>query len=204
MNIDPMSDGLTRQRRNLISISCILIFLKFAGVEISELTFLGLDFSKLGNPSALYLVIWVFFGYFLFRYYQYFSQEGKARLSRYYYEEMNKHVMNRSRELANNVKEGANFHPNQLSTLKSDKWVIRVTHSGVKNDAGERDPIVEYVKFPINELKKYRVVSFLNINFHTSAMTDYILPFLVATVALIYCFSGSTSSLHEAIVNGFA
>ncbi len=88
-----MSEGLVRQRRNLISVSCILIFLKFAGVEISKLTFLGMDFGKLGNPSALYLVIWVFYWYFLSRYYQYFSQEGRGRLSRYFYEEMERRVM---------------------------------------------------------------------------------------------------------------
>ena len=134
LKIEPMSEGLARQRRNLISASCVLIFLKFAGVEISKLSFLGLDFGKIGNPSALYLVIWICFVYFLSRYYQYYAQEGAVRLSRYFHEEMELHVMKRVRELADEVKEKSSIHPNQLISLKNEGWNIRVMYEDGRDE----------------------------------------------------------------------
>jgi hypothetical protein len=199
-----MSEGLIRQRRNLFSASCVLIFLKFAEVEISRLSFLGLDFEKLGNPSALYLAIWVFFFYFMFRYYQYYAQEGNARLSRYFYEEMERRVMRRVRQLADEVKEQSNFHPHQLSTLENGGWKIRVTYDGGEDEVGGRKTEVENIMFPIRELNKYRILSLKNMTLHTSAVTDYILPFIVAIGTLLYCGFGASSSLFEAIKHGFA
>ncbi|MDC0004223.1 hypothetical protein OAE19_07470 [Porticoccaceae bacterium] len=204
MKIEPMSEGLVRQRRNLISISCILIFLKFAGIEISKLTFLGIDFGKLGNPSALYLAIWVFYSYFLSRYYQYFAQEGSVRLSRYFYEEMERRVMIRVRKLADEVKEKSNFYPSQLIALKNDDWKIRVTYDGADDGTSGRDTEVANIQFPTNELFKFRALSLKNISVHTSAVTDYILPLILAVGALIYCSYGAPSSLYEAVKNGFA
>lgn len=199
-----MSEGLVRQRKNLISVSCVLIFLKFAGVEISKLSFLGLDFGKLGNPSALYLAIWILFLCFLSRYYQYYAQEGNVRLSRYFYDEMERHVMKRVQELADEVKEKANFHPHQLIALENGNWNIRVTYDGGEDGAGGRKTEVENIVFPINELYKYRILSLKNMSLHTSTVTDYILPFIVATGTLIYCSYGAPSSLYEAIKHGFA
>lgn len=199
-----MSEGLVRQRRNLISVCCILIFLKFAEVEISKLTFLGMDFGKLGNPSALYLAIWVFYWYFLARYYQYFSQEGLGRMSRYFYEEMERRVMIRVRKLADGVKERSNFHPSQLITLKNEGWKIRVTYDGGEDGSGGRKTEVENIQFPTNELFKFRVLSLKNMSLHTSLVTDYILPFILAGGTLIYCSYGAPSSLCEALKNGFA
>ncbi|NVJ45532.1 MAG: hypothetical protein HWE07_00345 [Cytophagia bacterium] len=199
-----MSEGLVRQRRNLISVSCILIFFKFAGVEVSKLSFLGMDFGKLGNPSALYLVIWVLYWYFLFRYYQYFSQEGLDRLSRYFYQEMERRVMSRVRILANEVKKESNFHPNQLNTLENEGWKLRITFDGGDDGMGGRKTEVENIKFPTNELLKIRARSFITMSLHTSAVTDYILPFILAVGTLLYCSYGAPSSLYEATINGFA
>lgn len=199
-----MSEGLVRQRRNLISVSCILIFLKFAGVEINKLTFLGMDFGKLGNPSALYLVIWVFYWYFLFRYFQYFSQEGRVRLSRCFYEEMERRVMIRVRILADEVKEKSNFQPHQLITLKNEGWKIRITYDGGEDGMGGRKTEVENIQFPTNELFKFRALALKSMTLHTSVVTDYILPFILAVGTLMYCSYGAPSSLYEAAINGFA
>lgn len=204
LNIDPMSEGLIRQRRNLISISCILIFLKFADVEITKLSFLGLDFSQFGNPSALYLAIWICFAYFSFRYYQYFSQEGRGRLSRYYYDELEIHVMKRVKKLADGVNKISNYYPHQLIGLQNENWNIRITYDGGDDGAGGRKTEVVNIVFPINELTRYRFLAITNMSFNTSAVSDYLLPFLLALGAITYCFHGSASSLCESIINGFA
>lgn len=199
-----MTEGLVRQRRNLISVSCILIFLKFAEIEISKFSFLGLDFGKLGNPSALYLAIWTFYFYFLSRYYQYYAQEGKKRLSRYFYEEIERLVMKRAQELADKVNKPSNFHPHQLVTLKNSDWKIRVTYDGGEDGAGGRLTEVTNIAFPKNELFKYRILTLKNMGLHTSAVSDYILPFIIAAGTLIYCSHAAPSGLYEAIKHGFA
>jgi hypothetical protein len=197
MNIDPMSEGLVRQRRNAISIACVLIFLKFAQVQIDKFSFLGLDFGKLGNPPALYLAIWIFFLYFVFRYYQYFSQEGVGKLSIAYYEDLMGHV----KQIAKSIDKNANFHPHQLITMKNEGWGIRVTYRRSEED---QLPEVNNIKYPIKSYRKHCLVSASNITLNSSVVTDYLLPFLLVVFAVVYCFHGSESCLVEAFANGFA
>jgi len=62
------SEGLSRQRRNLLVVSSLIAFFNFAGVKISKLSILGLEFSSFERPEALFVAIWLLFLHFLFRY----------------------------------------------------------------------------------------------------------------------------------------
>ena len=177
--------------------------MKFAGVEVSKLSFLGLDFDKFGNPSALYLAIWVSFFYFLFRYYQYFSQEGRQKLSRYFYEELERHIMDRISNLANQINEGAVFHPKQLALLERGSWSIRVSYDSGPNGSGGRNKETRNIIFPTKELPKLKALSFIKISLNTSLITDYVLPFIIAAISLLYSGYGAQSGLYEAIFYGF-
>lgn len=196
-----MSEGLIRQRRNLISVSCILVFLKFAGVEISKLSFLGLDFSELKNPSAFYLLIWVVYFYFTLRYYQYFFQEGKPKLLLYYKQSVDQALINKVWANARYEEVNGRFHsyqPHTVEELKGTDWRYKAIYRTPVNTSIILDKIL---------LKKERIKCRLNtiihLTFNTSIFTDYILPFLLAIVALSYCSTGSTSSLYWAIKASF-
>ena len=205
LSIDPMSDGLLRQRRNLISISCVLVFVKFSGVKIDHLSFLSIDFGALDNPSAIYIAIWTAFFYFLFRYYQYFTQEGLRKLKQQYYECQEARIFRYVEALAKSIDARANHHPAQLKALENENWKFRVTYPGDQNpETGEIETTVKNFVVPKSVIYKKMFVSVCEASVNTSAITDYILPFLIAAFALVYCFFGADSSLLQAFRNGFA
>jgi|GEM_PF-2296649 hypothetical protein len=196
-----MSEGLIRQRRNLISVSCILVFLKFAGVEISKLSFLGLDFDELKNPSAFYLLIWVAYFYFALRYYQYFWQEGRSKVTNNYISGVRNRTINKVWTNAKKSKingEFRTYEPNTLEELEANDWKYEATYR--KADGTK---IVVGMVLEKKERVKCRVNTIINLTFHTSIVTDYLLPFLFAIGALSYCATGSTSSLFWALRDSF-
>ena len=83
-----MTDGLLRQRRNLMVTSLIIILLSFGGVKIEEVGALGtkLVFQR---KDALYLGIWVIYAYFFFRYYQYVREEPDLGISKAFWAKVN-------------------------------------------------------------------------------------------------------------------
>ena len=196
-----MSEGLIRQRRNLISVSCVLIFLKFAGVEISKLSFLGLDFEELKNPSAFYVLIWVAFIYFALRYYQYFCQEGKTKFFHSYIISLDQSIINKARSNAREDKGSGElriFEPSTSQELEDNDWKYEATYKkadGTKVIVGK---VLEK-----KERVKCRVNTIINLTFHTSAVTDYLLPFFFAIGALIYCSFGPASNLYWAFMDRF-
>lgn len=198
-----MSEGLSRQRRNLISISCVLIFLKFAGVEIDKLSFLGLDFGKVGNPSALYLAIWIFYFYLLVRYYQYFIQEGNQRLEQYYYDCLESYVQKHCEKLALEISPVANYFPKQIVAIEKDEWNFRVTYQNGRDEMGGTIIEAETIIFPKIKRRLFKIKSILNICINTSVFSDYIFPFILALGALIYCYNGGDSSLVVALEKSF-
>lgn len=198
-----MTEGLARQRRNLISISCLVVFLKFAGVEVDKLTFLGLDFGQINNPSALYVAIWIFFTYFLFRYYQYFCQEGSTKILLVYYEGLEELVISHIKRMAYQVSPIAAYHPHQLAALQKDNWMVRITYKR-EEDGRTGSPTNEVVdsRFPKATLWKYRIKASIKITLNTSVISDYILPFIIAIAAFIYGLGGADSSLLSAMKDG--
>jgi hypothetical protein len=74
-----MSEGLLRQRRNLI-MSCILLWLmKYGGIHLHKLSIAGFE-VEFERPEVIVLALWIAFSYFLYRYYQYFASDGLPKL----------------------------------------------------------------------------------------------------------------------------
>ena len=71
-------DGFIRQRKNLITVSLLLIFAEISGIEINKINLLGNEVS-LKNPNIVYIVLWMALFYWFARYYQYFRDlKGKG------------------------------------------------------------------------------------------------------------------------------
>ncbi|MEQ6169048.1 hypothetical protein AAOE16_17755 [Ekhidna sp. MALMAid0563] len=58
-------------RRNSNVASILIMFLATAEVQLRETAFLGFKFS-IERPEFIYLWIWIFWGYYLIRYYQFY------------------------------------------------------------------------------------------------------------------------------------
>lgn len=80
INVDPMSEDLRRQRRNLVLVSFVLCFMKYGGVSITKTSVLGSEI-QFSNTSSIFFGVWLLWIYFFIRYYQYFMQEGLQRIS---------------------------------------------------------------------------------------------------------------------------
>lgn len=196
--IEPMSDGLLRQRRNLFGLSALIWFLKFGEVEIEKLSFLGIEFKTFSNPDAIYVAIWLAWFYFAFRYYQYFVQEGLTKLCMAYTElldEICAPTVTRlvREEYPDDFREDCGYR-----TLKKWDWVYHgQQQTGQDKKTGEMKVENFEMKFSPWWLWKEILWSFWHIMINRSVVTDYILPILLALYIVVTAWVGWDGGLFE-------
>ena len=78
-------EDVQKQRRNLLLISIALLIFDFAEVSIAKVGILGTDLI-IGNPAVLIATAWIFWLYFLIRYFQYWRMHSAQRVSSTYYQ----------------------------------------------------------------------------------------------------------------------
>ena len=201
-----MTNDLLRQRRNLIVICCILIFLKFSEIQISKFAILGIEFSNFKNPESIYLAIWIGWAYFLIRYYQYFIQEGFPNFK----SELSKAIETRSTPLISNMV--FKYQPKVVSRdvsyqmLKNWGWIYYGSIDNDKDEHGKDGKVsgvnVENYQITLPQYRFYPLLTkcFLHIVFNRSAFSDYILPILLAFFVVYYCSTGWQGSLVRSVV----
>ncbi len=64
-----------KRRRNLIGITIIITLYFLAGIELNEINILG-NKASIENPIVVSSILWVFFYYFLYRYWIYLKSNG--------------------------------------------------------------------------------------------------------------------------------
>lgn len=105
--------GFVRQRRNLMIVSLVLLFVEAAELTINEVNVFG-NRLVLKNPAIVTYALWIGFAYWLWRYSVYFHDLGDKGFLRAYHERMLYLVQRiafrqakRDREIMDNlVKEG--------------------------------------------------------------------------------------------------
>lgn len=68
-------NGFVRQRRNLIGTSVALFLYYKLGIVIDSINILG-NTARITDPSSVTVLLWVAWGWFFLRYYQYFLDLG--------------------------------------------------------------------------------------------------------------------------------
>ena len=168
-------------------ITCSLLWLiKYGHVTFSKFSLAGFDVI-FNNPDSLILSIWIAFGYFLYRYYQYFSSEGVTSLKKVFTALLEEKCEPKIRSLVIAVHPDSDAAPFSYVSLKSSNWVYRGKDPIYNNNR----VIVSSKAFelPISrwKLKKGIAVSVIDFVFRNSVVTDYILPFIFAGWILWYC-----------------
>jgi hypothetical protein len=80
---DLIRRGFVAERRNLIAVSLILFFYQSSEIVINKINVFGNDWP-IRDPSQVSVALWIWWGYSLFRYYQYFRDlPDKGFLSGY-------------------------------------------------------------------------------------------------------------------------
>lgn len=191
-----MTEGLLRQRRNLMIISILMVFIKFSEFKVKKLTISGLSFEELGNPSSIYVMIWVLFFYFLFRYHQYYAQEGKGSLFSQIDASLGIKVQNHSAEITKKISESASYTPNNFDSIKRQAWSITVRipdHKYRGNDEMQEVTLDPFVIF------KFKLACWFNACVNSSVVTDYLLPYFMALFTFFYCYGGTGFSLLNSL-----
>lgn len=176
-----MGEGLLRQRRNLIITSILLLVMKYGGVTFTKFSFVGFDI-QFKNPNVLILSIWIAFAYFLYRYYQYFSDEGINKLQSVFIRAFENKCAPIIRNLV--TEKFPNNNNNTVSysydALKKNSWVYKgYTINGFSTS----------FELPIGQWQLWKgiVSAIIDSIFRNSVVTDYLLPLLIACFVLYYC-----------------
>lgn len=185
-----MGEGLLRQRRNLITTCILLWFMKYGGVTFTKISITGFDIS-FANPAAVTTAIWCAFLYFLYRYYQYFSDEGIKKLSSVFENALEISCRPIIRDLVESLPTtlGGNY---SYKSLKINNWIYQWNEQGAYNTAtASADNTSREEKITRWMLRKGIFKAYADSIFRNSVVTDYLLPFFLAGFVIYYCGSNN-------------
>ena len=177
----PISNQLHRQRKSLIIINLILLFMKFGEVNITKITSSGLQI-EIDNPNAIYILLWVMLVYFLIRFYNQYRLEG-LYLLREAWKNSGDHIILPS--LKDRVRRNPGFEEYELNILysrisyKDNKPFVRLEKPGT----GEH----ESFKVTDYEVLKYRLKAIKYLLKNHTQILDQWFPLALSFITLIYC-----------------
>lgn len=194
---DELSEGFTRQRRNLFLANVALIYFAVAKVNVAQITFAGFNFNAFENPTVFLSFLWIAWGYFLYRYFLYFIAEALSPIYQVWDRDFNRFVS----PLILRIVEDQ-YGPTRRF---SEGNIYRQTRSSNLIYSGSVD--VEYCDikdrhvytrgFPFKKkLTRWQILgketqAFFYFCFFSKPVTDYILLFFLSTATII--FSGFIS-----------
>lgn len=183
----------------------LLWVMKYGGVTFSKISFAGFDVD-FKNPNALIAAIWIAFSYFLYRYYQYFSEEGVTKLSEVFGSKLEIKCEPIIKELVKKMYPTNNDALRySYAFIERDGWVYK------GHALGEYEPTTgktndERFEIKINRwmLKKGIFTALIGTVFRNSVVTDYLLPFALAGWVLYYCGRNNWNGSFLRLWFGFA
>lgn len=178
-----LSNGLLRQRRNLMLSSSVLLFLGLADAELNSIQILGFS-ASFGRPEAVVYGLVAVALYFLYRYWLYLIQEPGRGLRNEFYRRLNLSAKAKVIALRDlQYPDGANLEIlEKLGARKSGKlsWTIMVV-SGADGGGGNTSGDLEIF---LKDVWQEAVKSVFMACIARSYFTDYVFPFLMATAAV--------------------
>lgn len=183
-----MTEDLRRQRRNLLIVSLLLCFVKYGGITINRISILGVE-VYFSNISAIFLALWLIWFYFAFRYYQYFMQEGVAKINKSFIGTMNIKCKRRleiivSAKHPNYYKSNQQFDYNVLC-MRKPNWYTIFIHGHERLPNSDNNEFRMYIKFW--SLWKELLSSILHMTINQSVISDFLLPLILALFTIVYC-----------------
>ena len=192
-NYEPMSDDLRRQRRNVILVTVIVWFLKYGDVSITRLGILGIELS-LNEPSAIYGALWITWGYFIIRYYQYFRQEAMAVIRKTWKDITNRHC---SPTLS------AIIHADPR--YESRGMVIQYSHTkrvGFMTRRFGKSGGKYFLDIPFRAYWKTWIAATYQFVLNRSVLMDFVFPWVLAAGVFLYANLGDWQGGLLALVAG--
>ncbi len=196
-------ESFTRQRRNLILFSCLILFVNVAGAKIEQINLIG-NVLKIENPGIVSLSFAIVLAYFLLRYVQYshaIPDKGFAKAF----------TGKRDKLLGVFVLKSIfqQHYSGSKSSLQGPKdlqirrfWVYPKNQSGytafieVLPKSGGVSTDFQNQPFSRSEFFLTGALAALYVTFRTHLMTEYVFPILIALMAFASFFSTFVSFLR--------
>lgn len=177
-----MSSELIHQRRNLILITSIMWFLKYSQIKIEQFTILGIQFKYFENPNAIFVALWLIWTYLLFRYYQYFMEEGKSKIQDNFIQIFQKKAKEKIQKKANEKYD--EYKLEHTSNVFLNKSIVKYICPIKGNPDGCN------IEMSIKEFKGEIFKTLISLLINKSIITDYLFPIIFAIIIMIYCIYG--------------
>jgi len=187
-----------RQRRNLILISFTLLISLFGHVLIEKISILGNEFPFEQTIRAS-IILWPLWAYWFFRYFQAFMEEGRGKLVNVYRTRFNEELGRKAARRLNRdnfdgfntpvMKEvGAQLLARTLtrteSTPEGQEYLFNLEAANRLTGSATGLGEIRF-KFSNPEIRAVRFKTLAAITFVTTAITEYVLPFLIAAAPVV-------------------
>lgn len=186
-----MNEGFIRQRRNLYTISGVLLFCFMAQVQISQLSIVGISFSGFKKPEITYMFLWGMWGYFFYRFIVYFIEHELKTFVGIWCREVKRYSNVYLRELASaSASASGKFLENQSDyySMKQNGWVLNFQEEYLDEQYGDAFVKNKSVQVLRRGIFKYQVIGVLRLIFLTTVVTDYLFPLI--TGLLVFTYAG--------------
>ena len=197
-----LRDGFVRQRRNLIISSLVLTFAQASGLTITKLNIFGNEFD-LAHPYSVITALWIATWYWAIRYYQYFTELKPLGIKSTYLEKFQSYIpsiaLNKLKEKHPHLLSPPADAPNASVRIELMDYVCyerrenyeRATLATIVTvQAKDFESVQEIGPIEIitmtKHLYKQKALSIFHVFFNTTKFTEYILPFLIFLLALLY------------------
>jgi hypothetical protein len=178
-----LSDATQRQRKKLIIITLILIFINHAGLEFGdELKLFGAS-ATISNPDFILISLLLSQAYLVWRFYQYFHHDKaygairrqyKATLYDYFQPKILKEIFRRLPRQNSTVAGNPSY-----SDLKSVRLNLYEISVEVLQVNGDGSPDTHRVFIPKHLIELYRLTTPIKFLFRGKILTDFYLPFIL-------------------------
>ena len=180
---DHLQTAFVRQRRNLIIITIILAIIEIADLRLKTINILGNVFD-IGHPEVIPWFLWTAFGYFLLRYSQYLNSLQNVSIKRDYKKQLE---IFSNAEVSDLIyrREGIRMFAITDRIVNEENNIITniVIHAKYEIDNNTKHKEYEFKGVKLL-LLKFKTIKYLVIESHI--ITEYILPFILAGILLIY------------------
>jgi hypothetical protein len=203
---DYNSKDLRLHRKYILVLCFILIFLKFGGVTMKDVTLMGTTF-EISNSIAIFLGLWSILFYSIFRYYQYFRHESwghvrsefRSLQTRYYQRKLlqilSKHIYPRLLAVKYPETNAQISAPGYFNGSKSGLFTRRLqlsisTIDNVPKQNQEHTIYNQPVDIKYNLIGNFSLQTLRVIGqfvFNTPFFFEFLFPFLLVIATLFYC-----------------
>lgn len=186
-----LSAGTLRQRRNLLITAIILIMVHHADIKIGKgLQLQGISL-EIGSPDQLHKLLYIGLLYFAWRFYQYFSSDQAHSFIKAQYRELRDRMLDGAvlKEIfrANPEIKSLTGEYKYKRLQRDERYYYRVRLEGSQLKSGGNSEITE-TRIPKVRVEIRRLGASLLFVARGKILTDYYLPFLLATYAAYLYF----------------